>query len=63
LSEKETSAHKYPVQHFILISSAEDLEALKSIGFIQVPYHYYNGHINVSKPLWKREQCKQQAKE
>jgi len=56
MSKREPEKKAVTRKDYILISSPEDIKILKEAGFTEEPSHYWNGHINVSITLWKREQ-------
>ena len=59
MTKRESEKKFVAREDFILISRPEDIEILKEAGFTEGSSYYWNGHINVSKTLWKREQKKQ----
>lgn len=59
MSKRESEKKFVARKDFILISSPEDMKILKEAGFTEEPFHYWNGHVNVSTHLWKREQKQQ----
>ena len=55
MTKRESEKKFVAREDFILISRPEDIEILKQAGFTEGSSHYWNGHINVSKTMWKRE--------
>jgi len=55
VTKRESEKKFVAREDFILISRPEDIEILKQAGFTEGSSHYWNGHINVSKTMWKRE--------